>query len=66
MIIEKPMLDIRSGDDFDDPATAAREPCIPDFILRADTVPDGGEAVVLVETMGFASETYRSRKAVTQ
>ncbi len=65
MIIEKPMLDIRSGDDFDDQATAAREPCIPDFILRADTVPDGGEAVVLVETMGFASETYRSRKAVT-
>jgi hypothetical protein len=65
MMIEKPMFDIHNEEDFDDPAITAREPCIPDFILRADTVPDGGEAVVVVETMGFASETYRSRKAVT-
>jgi hypothetical protein len=65
MVIEKPMLDIRSRGDFDDPAIAAREPCIPDFILRTDPVPDGGAAIVVIETMGFASETYRSRKAVT-
>ena len=65
MVIEKPMLDIRSAEDFDDPAIAAREPCIPDFILRSGSVPDGGAPVVVVETIGFASETYRSRKAVT-
>jgi hypothetical protein len=65
MVIEKPMLEIRSGDDFDDPASAAREPCIPDFILRTDGVPDGGAPIVVIETMGFASETYRSRKADT-
>jgi hypothetical protein len=65
MVIEKPMLDIRNGEDFDDAAIAAREPCIPDFILRSDLVLDGGAPIVVIETMGFASETYRSRKAVT-
>jgi hypothetical protein len=65
MVIEKPMLDIRNGEEFDDPAIAAREPCIPDFLLQTDPAPNGGAAVVVVETMGFASDTYRSRKAVT-
>jgi hypothetical protein len=32
--------------------------------LRTDPVPDGGAPVVVVETMGFVSETYRSRKAI--
>jgi hypothetical protein len=63
-VIENPMLDIRSRDNFEDPMIAAREPCIPDFILRTDPVPDGGAPVVVVETMGFVSETYRSRKAI--
>jgi hypothetical protein len=65
MVIEKPMLDIPNGEDFDDAAIAAREPCIPDFLLQTDPAPNGGAVVVVVETMGFASETYRSRKAVT-
>jgi hypothetical protein len=65
MAIEKPMFDIRNEEDFDDPAIAAREPCISDFLLQTAPAPKGGSAVVVVETMGFASETYRSRKAVT-
>jgi len=65
MAIEKPMLDIRNAEDLDDPGIAAREPCIPDFILRAGPVSGGQARVVIVETMGFASETYRSRKAAT-
>jgi hypothetical protein len=65
MAIEKPMMDIRSGEDIDDPAFAAREPCIPDFLLRTDPVPNGGAGLVIVETMGFASETYRFRKVLT-
>ncbi len=65
MAIEKPMFDIKNAEDLDDPGVAAREPCIPDFILRADPVSAGRARVVIVETMGFASETYRSRKAVT-
>ena len=65
MVIEKPMFDIRNEEDFDDPAIAAREPCIPDFLLQTNPPPKGGAAMVVVETMGFASEAYRSRKAVT-
>lgn len=65
MVIEKPMLDIRNGDNFDDPGITAREPCILDFILQTDSFPDGRTAVVIVETMGFAGETYRSRKVVS-
>jgi hypothetical protein len=65
MVIEKPMLDIRSTDNLDDPVVAAREPCIPDFILHSDGAPISGATVVIVERMGFASETYWSRKATT-
>ena len=65
MVIEKPMLDIRSGGDLEDQAIEAGEPCIPDFILQTEAAPIGGAAVVIVETMGFAGEKYRSRKVVT-
>ena len=65
MGIEKPMLDIINAEDLDDPGIAAREPCIPDFILHTDPVSGGHARVVIVETMGFASESYRSRKVVT-
>ncbi len=58
--IEKPLFDIgpeASGD------AAPRPPLIPDFVLRAGAA---GEAVrtVIAETMGFADEDYRARKAL--
>jgi len=63
MEIEKPMLDIGTGEDLEDQRIAAREPCIPDFVLRTD--PGGaGAATVIIETMGFPSESYRGRKEV--
>jgi len=65
MVIEKPMLDIRSGGDLEDQAIEAGEPCIPDFVLQTEAAPIGGAEVVVVETMGFAGENYRSRKAIT-
>jgi hypothetical protein len=65
MRIEKPMMDVKESFDLDDPRVAAREPCIPDFILRINSVPDGGTPAVIVETMGFGNDTYRSRKAAT-
>jgi hypothetical protein len=64
MEIEKPMLDIGAGELQLDMEKAAREPCIPDFIIRADPAPDGGTPVIVVETMGFGSERYRARKLV--
>ena len=65
MVIEKPMLDIRSGGDLEDQALEAGEPCIPDFILQTEAAPIGGAANVIVETMGFAGEKYRSRKFIS-
>ena len=53
--IEKPVHDLGGQD----PDGAARPPCIPDFIVRAGK---GGVAAV-VETMGYADDAYRSRKA---
>lgn len=44
------------------PETAPREPCIPDFILRAEGAAARGARTVLVETMDYADETYRARK----
>jgi hypothetical protein len=62
--IEKPHFDLVEGNG-PDPEPAPRKPCIPDFIVRAegDAVRSGPK--VLVETMGFADETYRARKSVT-
>jgi predicted nuclease of restriction endonuclease-like RecB superfamily len=65
VVIEKPMLDVRGDEDLVDPAIEAGEPCIPDFVLQTEAAPAGGAAVVVVETMGFAGENYRARKAIT-
>jgi hypothetical protein len=65
MAIEKPMLDIRSGEDLVDPAIEIGEPCIPDFVLQTEAAPAGGAAVVIVETMSFACDAYRLCKIVT-
>ena len=62
MVIEKPMLEVRTDEDLVDPAIEIGEPCIPDFVLQAEAAPAGDAAVVIVETMGFASENYRARK----
>lgn len=62
--IEKPLFDIAGLDDPEDPAIPPREPCTPDFILRAKPAPAGGSATVLVETMGYADYVYRERKVV--
>ncbi len=58
--IEKPLFDMGPEAPGDAPP---RPPCIPDFVLRAGAE---GEAVqtVIAETMGFADEDYRARKAV--
>jgi hypothetical protein len=61
--IEKPHFDI--AEERDDPTgseTEPHEPCIPDFILRAEGTAARGARTVLVETMGYADETYRARK----
>ncbi|MGH7041153.1 MAG: hypothetical protein ACREFY_03360 [Acetobacteraceae bacterium] len=60
--IEKPYFDIAAEDDAADSEVAPREPCIPDFILRAKGSAARGTRTVPVETMGFADETYRARK----
>jgi hypothetical protein len=62
--IEKPLFDIAGLDDPEYPAIPPREPCMPDFILRANPGPVGGSATVLVETMGYADDVYRARKVV--
>jgi len=62
--IEKPHFDIAGEDAAAAPATAPREPCIPDFIVRAEGDAARGARTVLVETMGYADEIYRSRKHV--
>jgi len=62
--IEKPHFDIAGEDAAAAPATAPREPYIPDFIVRAEDDAARGARTVLVETMGYADEIYRSRKHV--
>jgi hypothetical protein len=62
--IEKPHFDIAGEDDAMDSEAPPREPCIPDFILRAEGVGTQGAETALVETMGFGDETYRARKQV--
>jgi hypothetical protein len=62
--VEKPLFDIleeASGE-----TGQVREPCIPDFILHAARVRPGGAATVAIETMGYADDIYRARKARTQ
>ncbi len=58
--IEKPLFDVGPEAPGDAPP---RPPLIPDFVLRAGAE---GEAVrtVIAETMGFADEDYRARKAL--
>ena len=65
MEIEKPMLDINAGEDPENLCVAAREPCIPDFILHTYPPSPGSPPTLIVETMGFAGATYRARKAIT-
>ncbi len=43
----------------------ARDPCVPDFILWAEADHAIQHGVVIVETMGFADDTYRERKHYT-
>ena len=59
--IEKPHFDIVEAD-ITDPDAAPREPCIPDFVLRAEGEAARGVRTVLVATMGVADEGYRARK----
>jgi len=59
--IEKPHFDILE-DDTTNPEPAPREPCIPDFIVRAEGEAARGATTVLIETMSFADEMYRARK----
>ena len=59
ILIEKPLHDLS------DPDGEAREPCIPDWLLRAEDAPAGGHSLVVVETMGSAEEDYRIRKSRT-
>jgi hypothetical protein len=40
-------------------------PCIPDFVVQASAVTAGGSEKLIVETMGYADEVYRDRKART-
>jgi hypothetical protein len=60
MSITKPVFDIspaqKTGGD------EVHEPCIPDYILKANSVPAGGSATVIVECMGYADAGYRQRK----
>lgn len=58
--IEKPLFDMGPVVPAD---TVPRPPLIPDFVLRAGAE---GEAVrtVVAETMGFADQDYRTRKAL--
>ena len=44
---------------------AAREPCVPDFLLWTRPAPASGRECVIVETMGTAEPAYRERKART-
>jgi hypothetical protein len=60
MEIENPHFDMVDNDDMD-PERAPREPCIPDFIVKAAGEAARGATKVLVEAMGFADETYRAR-----
>jgi hypothetical protein len=65
--IKKPVFGL--GDASDDHAEAPEEqigPFIPDFLLRAERVPEGGARTVVVETMGYADAVYRRRKIRTQ
>ena len=45
-----------------DPERAPAPPCLPDFVVRACRAGDEREATIIVETMGFADEKYRTRK----
>lgn len=64
--VEKPLFDIGAGEDYsedrneNDGEVVAREVVIPDFIVRSNDAP--GNKTVIVETMGFADDAYRSRK----
>jgi len=72
--VEKPLFDIGGampagpraagrgcGDAAHPEIGAAREPCIPDFVVRRIGAPPGA-GVAIVETMGYADDVYRSRK----
>ena len=60
LAIVKPLFDIAPPD-----PEAPRDPCIPDFILRAAGVGPRGRSVVIVETMGYADAAYHARKGRT-
>ena len=60
LAIVKPLFDVAPPD-----PEAPRDPCIPDFILRASGVGPRGRSVVIAETMGYADVGYRDRKART-
>lgn len=60
LAIEKPVFDLGPPCD-DDGFLEGRDPCLPDFILHATGA--GARKTIIVETMGFADEVYRVRKA---
>jgi hypothetical protein len=62
LAIEKPVFDLGPAGDHDG-SREGRDPCIPDLILRSAGAGAGGRGTVIVETMGYADEAYRLRKA---
>jgi hypothetical protein len=64
--IKKPVFDlpeIAGGLLLEDGQSSG--PCIPDFVVQATDVMEGGSEKLIVETMGYADEVYRDRKART-
>ncbi|MEA2731227.1 MAG: hypothetical protein QOF70_5702 [Acetobacteraceae bacterium] len=61
--IKKPVFDlpeIAGGLLLEDGQSSG--PCIPDFVVQATDVMEGGSEKLIVETMGYADEVYRDRK----
>lgn len=59
--IEKPLFDIGPEVAEDE---NPREPCVPDFVVKIEPKhPDGDGNQIIVETMGFDADDYRTRKA---
>lgn len=61
LTIEKPVFELGSVDEGEN-SSVGRGVCIPDFVLRATGVGDGGHEIAIIETMGFADASYRTRK----